>query len=137
MPKSRSDLIARYDIQEEGLKNLIEDLCSKPEDANNLTFVEKALRGYYSDYGSTTISPMHTDFKTAGYDDLLSKVNKYDHDFAAKAKPSDPDAVNLNRDNQNQRAEFSYLFSLDLTKTTGELFENSSEVLPPSQQLKM
>lgn len=89
MSKSRKTMLSQFNIQEDGLQKLIDDLCTKNEDDLNLAIIKKALYGTYSDFGSSadmpvTLLAMH--LNSAGYPDMAKNAEqgKYDHPFGAK-----------------------------------------------------
>jgi hypothetical protein len=91
MSISRKELISQYDIKEQELQDLLDALCNKPEDANNIGIIRRALRGDYSDFGSSHAMPQHLmveHFKQASYNDLIQRVYDGDFDYNYGAKPS-------------------------------------------------
>ncbi|MDR3441479.1 MAG: hypothetical protein P4L65_00510 [Legionella sp.] len=90
----REELIAKYNIIEEGLQALVKDLLALPDNSNNRVILQKALKGIYSDFGSSVDMP-RTELQThlaaakktePAYEALLQEAYKgtYDHDTGAK-----------------------------------------------------
>lgn len=87
MSITRQELIGMYDISDEGLKRLLNDLCSKSETQHNRMIIELALSGLYSDLGSKDACPialLSAHLKQAGYLEFEEKAHAsvYDHNFA-------------------------------------------------------
>lgn len=137
MSQSRKDLIAQYDIQEPELKALLDDLCTKPEDANNLVIIKKALRGIYSDFGSPLDDPNTTlihHLQIAGYADLVKKAinGDYDYNYGPKPSASHPDfaAASKLRDNQEQEMMKSVYLFLAPQKAEADTEKNAAPASP-------
>jgi len=131
MSLSRKTVISQYDIREPELKSLIDALCEKPEDANNMSIIKNALRGDYSDFGSRHAMPQFVladHFKTAGYDDLIPRIyaGDFDHNYGPKPNVTHPnhEGAAANRARQEQ-SMFTMLKALsDNPKITmGEMDE--------------
>lgn len=78
----RQQMIARYDIKEQGLKKLLKDLCLKQEDYGNFKIILRALRGDFSEFHSSSAEPaskLIKQLKKLGYADLAKNYGRYDH----------------------------------------------------------
>jgi hypothetical protein len=100
MSITRQELIAKYEIKESGLKNLLEALCEKPEEGNNLTIIKNALNGSYSNLGSRYRFPtsrLKEDLEKAGYTDLVKNFEErlfkhdFNHNFPPRLSVTHPD----------------------------------------------
>lgn len=141
MSQSRKDLIAQYDIKEPALKELLDDLCSKPEDANNITIIKKALRGIYSDFGSPLAMPeltLNEHLKQAGYPDLAAKVytGNYDHNYGPKPSAANPNfaAATQHRKDQEQsmaNSMFSIIAQLQKDAAAEKKASRNSDIPAP------
>ncbi len=81
---TRQQMIAQYDIKEQGLKNLLDDLSLKQEDDGNLTIIRQALKGHFSDFNSPLVAPataLIMQLEKLGYADLAKNYGRYDHNF--------------------------------------------------------
>lgn len=94
---SRENMVQDYIIKEEGLKALVTDLLAKADDNNNDSILRGALRGRYSDFGSsaTPCLLLAEHLKAANYTDMANKVfqGTYEHDGPAKRVKKSPQEV--------------------------------------------
>jgi hypothetical protein len=129
MSQSRKTLMAQYDIQEPGLKALLDDLCEKPESPMNTGIIERAVRGYYAQRGTTDFD---ADFayedtpyipeKLLRYDlsflynDLIPAANagRYAHALAPAPSAVHPDPAAAEKMRKNQRNSSLSFFRLSL-----------------------
>ncbi len=91
---TREELVAKYNIADEGLQALVKDLLALPDSRNNRVILQKALKGTYSDFGSMLAMPA-TELQNhllvakktePAYDALLQKAytGTYDHNTGAR-----------------------------------------------------
>ena len=107
-------MIESYLKPENGLQALLNDLCNKEASELNLKIIKQALKGDYSDFGSTTkdisgLVTLHRELKLARYDDLVKNIytGKYDHNFGPKPSASHPEKKQADKWFKAQNKEFN------------------------------
>lgn len=140
MSQSRQVLVSQYDIKEEGLKKLIDDLCQQPEEPKNMRLVQCALRGTYSDFGSSEVMPStlliaHLQSAALRYDSYNALIKKaeqgeYDHNYGPQPSASHPSPEQANQHFQAQKQSFadSMNFVMEWIKSDIAAKENGQQV---------
>lgn len=130
MSQSRQELIAQFDIQEPGLKALLDALCEKEFCPMNMGIIERALKGVYSEQGSEEYGQYDVYAETRDevyipqefllydlnyiYQDMIPAAKAGEYAYNAAPAPSDkhPDREAAQKVRDNQMSSYSSLFRL-------------------------
>lgn len=130
MSQSRQELIAQFDIQEPGLKALLDALCKKEFCPMNLGIIERALKGVYSEQGAEEYGQYDMYAETRDdvyipqeyliydlnflYPDMIAAAKADEYTYVAAPAPSDkhPDREAAQKVRDNQMSSYSSLFRL-------------------------
>jgi hypothetical protein len=139
MTTPRQKLISEYVIDDPNLQALLDALCEKQENKQNLLIIRKALKGVYAEEGDYEgCLTLYGDLNKAGYLDLAERATRddYTYDFAPKPSPSHPHAAAATAIRTNQeieeKASLARVANFIMTEVNGMYFFQNPDNSPTS-----